>query len=83
VPRCIELLNDQLVRDYNTFEASWKALEKTLKHEVVGLTALTSKPYSSLEEKDIHRVFEVSSGIIRFGSEDEAVRCCACVTTTQ
>lgn len=73
VPRCIELLNDQLVRDYNTFEASWKALEKTLKHEVVGLTALTSKPYSSLEEKDIHRVFEVSSGIIRFGSEGRSL----------
>jgi hypothetical protein len=73
VPRCIELLNEQLVSDYITFEASWKALEQTLQHEVGELTALTSKQYSNLEEKDIQRVFEVSSGIIRFGSEGDSL----------
>jgi hypothetical protein len=73
VPRCIELLNEQLLHDFLAFEESWKALEQTLQHEVGQLTALISKPFSNLEEKDIQRVFEVSSGIIRFGNEGKTL----------
>jgi hypothetical protein len=73
VPKCIELLNQQRLSDYGTFEASWKALEATLLHENAELAALTSKTYPELEDKDIQRVFEISSGIIRFGNEGESL----------
>ncbi len=73
VPRCIELLNEQLLDDFLVFEESWKALEQTLQHDVGHLTAIISKPHSNLEDKDIQRVFEVSSGIIRFGNDGKAL----------
>lgn len=68
VPKCIELLDEQRLKDYTTFEASLDALEKTLTHENSELTALTSKPLEKLQMKDVQRIFEVSSGIIGFGS---------------
>jgi hypothetical protein len=73
VPRCIELLNEQLLADFLVFEESWKALEQMLEHDVDELTKIISKPLSNLEEKDIQRVFEVSSGIIRFGNDGKAL----------
>jgi hypothetical protein len=48
-----------------------EALERTLNSEVLELTSLTSKP--NLDKNDIARVFEVSSGIIRFGSEGKHI----------